>query len=227
MTSSLLADFSKMSDLERDVHFMKEALREAKKAYDKDEVPVGAVLVHKNKIIARGHNQVELLQDATAHAEMLAMTAGAAALGNWRLADTTLYCTLEPCCMCAGALLSTRVQRLVWAAPDVRLGANGSWVDLFSQKHPMHTLEITSGILEAESADLMRRFFQEKRKKKIYREGFKNQEMARRRPEFELGEAGAEAAQPERLGDGGKSQSQRLSDAARTDFSTASGINAN
>ncbi len=163
---SILADPAKMSASERDVHFMREALKEAKKAFEADEVPVGSVLVLKNKIIARGHNQVELLQDATAHAEMLCMTSGASVLGNWRLADTTLYCTLEPCCMCAGAILSARVGRLVWGAPDVRLGANGSWIDLFAQKHPMHTLEITSRVLEAEAADLMRTFFQKKRKKK-------------------------------------------------------------
>lgn len=166
MSSFLRIDFSQMSPLERDLYFMKEALKEAKKAYDEDEVPVGAVLVHKNKVIARGHNQVELLQDATAHAEMLCLTAGAEKLQNWRLSETTLYCTLEPCCMCAGALLSSRVERLVWAAPDVRLGANGSWIDVFQTKHPMHTLQITSRVLEAESADLLRRFFQEKRRKK-------------------------------------------------------------
>ncbi len=167
MTFSALVDLSKMSLQDRDIHFMREALKEAEKAYKMDEVPVGAILVHKNKIIARGHNQVELLQDATAHAEMVCLTGGAGVLENWRLADTTLYCTLEPCCMCAGALLASRVKRLVWAAPDVRLGANGSWIDLFSEKHPMHAIEITSRILEAEAADLMRRFFQEKRKKKL------------------------------------------------------------
>jgi len=166
MTFSALLDLSKMTLEQRDVHFMREALKEAEIAYKKEEVPVGAVLVHKNKVIARGHNQVELLQDATAHAEMVCLTGGAGVLENWRLTDTTLYCTLEPCCMCAGALLASRVKRLVWAAPDVRLGANGSWIDLFTQKHPMHTLEITSRVLEAEAADLMRRFFQEKRKKK-------------------------------------------------------------
>lgn len=148
-----------------DEQFMREALKEAQKAFDADEVPVGAVLVHNNRIIARGHNQVELLQDATAHAEMICLSAGAEALGNWRLAETTLYCTLEPCCMCAGALLASRVKRLVWGAPDLRLGANGSWIDLFEHKHPMHTLEITPRILEAESADLMRRFFQKQRKR--------------------------------------------------------------
>jgi tRNA(adenine34) deaminase len=166
MTASILTDLSKLSSSERDIHFMKEALKEAKKAFERDEVPVGAVLVQNNKVIARGYNQVELLQDATAHAEMLCVTAGASHLGNWRLEKTTLYCTLEPCCMCAGAILSSRIDRLVWAAPDVRVGANGSWIDLFSQKHPIHTLEIVPRVLEAESAELMRRFFQEKRKKK-------------------------------------------------------------
>jgi len=147
----------------QDELFMREALKEAKKAFEKDEVPVGAVLVHRNRVIARGHNQVELLQDATAHAEMICLSAGAAALGNWRLAETALYCTLEPCCMCAGALLAARVTRLVWGAPDLRLGANGSWVDLFHRDHPMHTLEITSRVLEAEAAELMRAFFVKQR----------------------------------------------------------------
>lgn len=145
--------------------YMREALKEAKKAFDRDEVPVGAVLVHNNRVIARGHNQVELLQDATAHAEMICLSAGAAALGNWRLAETTLYCTLEPCCMCAGAMLSSRIKRLVWGAPDLRMGVCGSWLNLFANKHPMHEIEIVSGILEAEAADLMRTFFQKQRKK--------------------------------------------------------------
>ena len=150
-----------------DIFFMREALKEAKKAFEADEVPVGAVLVREGKVIGRGHNQVELLQDATAHAEMICLTAGAQGVGNWRLNPTTLYCTLEPCPMCAGAILAARVGRLVWAAPDLRLGANGSWVDLFSQKHPMHTIDITKGILEEEAADLMRQFFQKKRKKTL------------------------------------------------------------
>lgn len=149
----------------RDQQFMREALKEAQKAFDAREVPVGAILVHQNRIIARGHNQVELLNDATAHAEMICLSAGSEALSNWRLVETTLYCTLEPCAMCAGALLASRVSRLVYGAPDLRLGANGSWINLFKEKHPMHSIEITSGILEAESADLMRRFFLKARKK--------------------------------------------------------------
>lgn len=155
--------------MEQDTFFMKEALKEAKKAFARDEVPVGAVLVHDKKIIARGFNEVELLQDATAHAEMICMTAGAAALGNWRLENATLYCTLEPCAMCAGAMLSSRLTRLVWGAPDLRLGANGSWIDLFKMKHPLHSLEVTTHILADESADLMRAFFTETRKKKKWK----------------------------------------------------------
>lgn len=155
-----------MTAQEQDIHFMREALKEAKKAFEKEEVPVGAVLVKDGKVIARGHNQVELLQDATAHAEMLCITAGTTALENWRLADTTLYSTLEPCAMCAGAILSSRVKRLVWGAPDLRLGANGSWTDLFAIKHPMHSLEITPRILEEESAFLLKSFFEKMRKKK-------------------------------------------------------------
>ena len=156
---------SALTQEERDVLFMKEALKEAKKAFAKEEVPVGAVLVCEHRIIARGHNQVELLQDATAHAEMLCMTAGASHLQNWRLNEMTLYCTLEPCSMCAGAMLLSRLQRLVWAAPDIRVGANGSWIDLFDKKHPIHSIEVASGVLQEEAAELMRAFFQKRRKK--------------------------------------------------------------
>ncbi len=156
----------------RDAAFMREALKEAKRAFDEDEVPVGAVLVVGGRIVARGRNQVELLSDATAHAEMICLSAGAAQAANWRLGDATLYCTLEPCCMCAGAMFLSRLKRLVWAAPDLRVGANGSWIDLFSQKHPIHAVEIASGVLQEEAADLMRTFFQKQRKKKDEREDF-------------------------------------------------------
>lgn len=149
--------------IDLDLLFMREALKEAKKAFEAEEVPVGAVLVQEGKVIARGHNQVELLKDATAHAEMLCLTAGAGALSNWRLSKTTLYCTLEPCAMCAGAMIASRIERLVWAAPDVRVGANGSWIDLFSNKHPIHTIEVKGGVLEDEAAHLMKTFFQKRR----------------------------------------------------------------
>lgn len=146
--------------------YMLEALKEACKAFKKDEVPVGAVLVKEGRVISRGHNQVEMLKDATAHAEMLCITAGEFALENWRLTDTTLYCTMEPCAMCAGAMLLARVTTLVWGAPDLRHGANGSWVNLFEKQHPMHTLQIRSGVLKEQSAALMQEFFQKKRAEK-------------------------------------------------------------
>jgi len=145
--------------------FMLEALKEAKKAFDADEIPIGAVLVYNNKIIARGHNQVETLKDATAHAEMICLSAAAYYFNDWRLKNTTLYCTLEPCIMCAGAIITARVEKLVWAAKDIRVGANGSFINIFEKKHPIHNLEIEKGILEKLSSDLMQRFFKEKRKK--------------------------------------------------------------
>lgn len=148
---------------ESDIYFMGEALKEAKKAFKEGEVPVGAVLVFEDRVIARGHNQVELLKDATAHAEMLCIGAGAQALDNWRLLNTTLYCTIEPCVMCGGALLLSRIKRLVWGAPDIRHGANGSWMDLFAYKHPTHQIEIQSGVLEEECGIILQEFFRKRR----------------------------------------------------------------
>jgi len=149
-----------------DERFMFEALKQAWVAFQKEEVPVGAVLVHQGRVIARGHNQVELLRDATAHAEMLCLTSGAQAMENWRLLETTLYCTIEPCAMCAGAMLLSRIKTLVWGAPDLRHGANGTWVDLFRQKHPTHAIGLRRGVYEAEAADLMRQFFEKRRNDK-------------------------------------------------------------
>ncbi len=149
-----------------DEYYMCEALQEAWKAFEEGEVPVGAVLVKDKRVIARGYNRVEGLKDATAHAEMLCLKAGEQAVDNWRLADTTLYCTVEPCSMCAGAMLLTRTPVLVWGAPDVRHGANGSWIDLFKPPHPTHALEVRRGILQEFSAQLLREFFSLQRKKK-------------------------------------------------------------
>jgi tRNA(adenine34) deaminase len=145
--------------------YMQEALLEAKKAFEMDEVPVGAVLVHRGEIIARAHNQVERLGDASAHAEMLCLRLGAQHLGNWRLLETTLYCTLEPCAMCAGAMILARLPALVWGAPDLRHGANGSWTNLFPH-HPIHQVAVQSGVLQEECSTLMTAFFQKKREEK-------------------------------------------------------------
>jgi len=147
-----------------DERFMREALREAKKAYLADEVPVGAVVVLDGHIIARGYNQVEMLRDATAHAEMLALTTAEEATGNWRLSGCTLYSTLEPCSMCAGALLLCRIDRLVWGAPDLRHGANGSWINLFEKTHPTHQVTIQSGVLREWCEKPLKLFFQKKRR---------------------------------------------------------------
>ncbi|CDR33340.1 tRNA adenosine(34) deaminase TadA [Criblamydia sequanensis] len=143
--------------------FMHEALKEAWKAFQLGEVPVGAILVKNGRIIARGHNQVELLKDATAHAEMLCITIGESAVENWRLKDTTLYCTIEPCCMCAGAMMLSRIPKLVYGAKDIRHGAHGSFINIFEKDHPTHTIEITTGVLENECAYLLRDFFQKRR----------------------------------------------------------------
>ena len=148
-----------------DETFMLAALREAWQAYKKGEVPIGAVLVHDKKIIARGHNQMELLCDATAHAEMLCITAATTERENWRLTDTTLYTTIEPCTMCMGALLLSRIPTLVWGAPDIRHGANGSWIDVLATPHPTHTPTVKSGVLGEYSATIIKDFFKERRKR--------------------------------------------------------------
>lgn len=148
-----------------DVKMMKEALKQAQLAFDQDEVPVGAVLTHKDQIISSNFNQMETLKDPSAHAELLAIREGAKILGDWRLLETTLYTTLEPCLMCAGALLLARVGRIVWGAPDLRHGAHGSFLNVFEANHPTHKVEITGGLLEEDSAHLMRTFFKLQRRK--------------------------------------------------------------
>jgi tRNA(adenine34) deaminase len=149
-----------------DERFMLEALKLAWKAFEAREVPIGAVLVQDGRVIAKGYNQVELLKDATAHAEMLCLTAGEAVLENWRLENTTLYCTVEPCSMCAGAILLTRVPVLVWGTADLRHGANGSWVDLFRSDHPTHQVEIRKGVLQEPCGKILKDFFQIQRERK-------------------------------------------------------------
>jgi tRNA(adenine34) deaminase len=138
--------------------FMKMAFEQANLAYNGGEVPVGAIVVFQNQIIASAHNQVESLQDATAHAELLAIRRAASYLGNWRLLDCTLYCTLEPCHMCAGAMILSRLKTAVWAAPDLRHGAGKSLTC-----HPIHKVSTMEGLFAAESAALLKKFFQESR----------------------------------------------------------------
>ena len=146
-----------------DESFMRAALRLAAKAYEADEVPVGAVVVRAGKIIGRAYNQVELLKDATAHAEMLALTQAEAAVGDWRLTDCDLYVTKEPCIMCAGALIHVRIRRLIFGCADPKSGAAGGVINLLQHSALNHDCEITSGILQNECAAILQDFFRKKR----------------------------------------------------------------
>ncbi len=143
---------------------MRLAIAEAKKAFEKDEVPVGAIIVYDNKVIAKAHNQREMLLDPTAHAEMIAITQASAYLQNWRLSDTTVYVTLEPCTMCAGALVQARVKNLVYGAKDEKQGACESTVNLVNDPRFNHRINVISGVLEDECSLLLKQFFLEKRR---------------------------------------------------------------
>jgi tRNA(adenine34) deaminase len=146
---------------------MRLAIQEARRAYEKGEIPVGAVAVHRNQVIGRGHNQKETLRDPTAHAEVLALQKAARTLGGWRLVDVTLYCTLEPCPMCAGAMVQARLPRLVYAVDDPKAGAAGSVIDLTRHPHFNHQVHVTRGVLEKEAQALLARFFLALRKGRI------------------------------------------------------------
>lgn len=139
--------------------WMKQALREAEKAFEQVEVPVGAVVVHEGKVIGRGHNQTERLQDPTAHAEMIALTAAANHLHSRRLEGCTLYVTLEPCPMCAGAIVLSRVPTLVFASFDPKAGACGTLYNIVNDKRLNHTLHVVSGVCDRESEELLKGFF--------------------------------------------------------------------
>ena len=143
--------------------YMKQALGEAQKAFDEDEVPVGAVIVHEGRIIARAHNQIRTLKDPTAHAEMIAITQAAAFLENERLNECDLYVTIEPCSMCVGASLLARFKTIVYGANDPKTGACGSAIDLAKPGLFNHTLEVMSGIMETECRDIIQKFFLAKR----------------------------------------------------------------
>lgn len=150
-----------------DQNFMREALLEAKKAFSKGEVPVGAVLVSEGKIIARAHNLVEEYQDASHHAEMLCIQTAAKKMGNWRLQNAILYCTLEPCVMCAGAITLFRVKKVIYGAKDIRHGAHKSVVSFLGQPHPIHTVQVEGGMLAENARDLMQDFFRARRREDV------------------------------------------------------------
>lgn len=150
-------------DLQSDAYFMGEALRLARKAYEAEEVPIGAVVVREGKVIARAFNQVEMLKDATAHAEMLAITQAEAAVGDWRLNDCDLYVTKEPCPMCAGALVHVRMRRVIFGCRDERGGAAGSALNLLQLPGLNHRCELSPEVLASECASLLQSFFRDKR----------------------------------------------------------------
>jgi tRNA(adenine34) deaminase len=150
-------------DQPTDESFMSEALRLAQKAFAREEVPVGAVVVRAGKIIARAFNQVEMLKDATAHAEMLAITQAEAAVGDWRLNECDLYVTKEPCAMCAGALVNVRMRRVIFGCADQRSGAAGGTINLLQMPGLNHRCEITGAVLDQECAALLQSFFQARR----------------------------------------------------------------
>jgi len=151
-------------DIQPDDLFMEQALGLARQAYELDEVPVGAVIVREGRVIAAAHNRCEQLRDATAHAEMIAITQAAESVGDWRLEDCVLYVTLEPCIMCAGAILQSRVARVVFGAMDPKGGAVGSMFNLLNDARLNHRCDVVAGVRAEECGSLLTEFFQAKRK---------------------------------------------------------------
>jgi len=147
----------------RDEYFMRLALREAERAIEHDDVPVGAVVVRDGEVVAAGHNERELRQDPSAHAEMLALREAARALGSWRLLDAVLYVTLEPCAMCAGAIVLGRVPRVVYGTADPKAGAAGSVLDVLAEPRLNHRPDVAGGLLATECAALLLDFFSSRR----------------------------------------------------------------
>lgn len=160
-----MSSLDSFSAIERDEHFMRLALEEAARAASRGEVPVGALVVRGDEILARGYNLRETAQDPTAHAELIAVRKAAARIGSWRLCDTTVYVTLEPCPMCAGMLVNSRVPRVVWGANDPKAGAMESLYRIGQDERLNHHIEQTYGVLEEECADVLRQFFRKLRKR--------------------------------------------------------------
>ncbi len=154
-------------DFSSDTYFMGEALRQARRAESQDEVPIGAVIVRNADVIARAWNQVETLKDATAHAEMLAITQAESAVGDWRLYDCDIYVTKEPCPMCAGAIVHARLRRVIYGCPDPKTGGAGGLVNLLQMPSLNHQCEITRGVRETECREILQRFFRTKREKQF------------------------------------------------------------
>lgn len=150
-----------------DERFMKEALKQAKKAYAIEEVPIGCVIVHEEKIIARAYNKRNTKKSTLAHAELLAIEKACKKLGDWRLEECTMYITLEPCQMCAGAIVQARIPRVVIGTHNKKAGCAGSILNLLQMKEFNHQVELTSGVLEEECSEMMKQFFREMRKKKV------------------------------------------------------------
>ena len=148
-----------------DAAWMRQALEEARRAADEGEVPVGCVIVIGERIVGRGRNRVESLQDPTAHAEIICITAAANALSSWRLKDVEIFCTIEPCAMCAGALVLARVKRVIFGGRDDKFGGCGSVFNVVQEKKLNHRMEITEGVMEKEAVSLLQLFFEKKRKK--------------------------------------------------------------
>ena len=146
--------------------YMRLAIQQASEAFEADEVPIGAVVVHHNKIIGRGYNQTERLKDATAHAEMIALSAAFNHIGDWRLEDCYLFSTVEPCTMCAGAAVLSRIKRIVFGASDPKFGACGSIFNVPEEKKLNHRIEVVSGVLSDEISEMMKQFFKQIRLQK-------------------------------------------------------------
>jgi tRNA(adenine34) deaminase len=147
----------------RDEYFMRLALREASRALEHDDVPIGAVIVHNGEVVGAGHNEREVRADPTAHAEMVALREAARALGSWRLLDSVMYVTLEPCAMCAGAIVLARVPRVVFGTRDPKAGAAGSVLDVLHEPRLNHRPQVQSGLLDEDCADILRAFFSSRR----------------------------------------------------------------
>ncbi len=147
----------------RDDYFMRLALREAERASEHEDVPIGAVVVREGEVVAAAHNERELRQDPTAHAEIIALRAAARSVGSWRILDAVMYVTLEPCTMCAGAIVLARVPRLVYGASDPKAGACGSVLDVLSERRLNHRPEVAGGLVAQECGDLLSEFFASRR----------------------------------------------------------------